>query len=623
MFKPLACWSRSLRVLLSASMLVGVTPPLAAQEPSSPGIMHRVASTNERIEMTVNTSRLLTLDQNIPRAQVNNRDILELTPLSPNEIQVFAKKAGVTQINVWNDKKQIHTIDVVVTGDVRELALLLKKEFPHSALRVVPTPNSVILTGFVDRADQVAQILLIAKDFYPNVIDNISVGGVQQIQLRTKVIEVSRTRLRAMGSDFAAGNGSDFFVSSVSGLIDAASASAGSPVGTGADTVRLGFVDGNRTFFTFLEFLKKNELMKIIAEPNLTTVSGRPAFVQAGGEFPILVPQSLGTVSIEYKQYGTRVDFVPIVLGNGNIRLEVRPQVSEIDNTRSVVINGALVPGLKTRTVDTGVEMKPGQTLALAGLVQERVEASNQGLPYLMDVPVVGAAFRRKRETVQEVELLVLVTPELAEAMDPCDVPPCGPGMGTTSPNDREFYSRGYIEKPSCGPCGTGWCPLPPDGQKSHVGQQGGYAPGPGPGPGYDAAVAPSFEELPPAPSTRPAPMSTDGARRGVNRPAVRVVPASTPLPQAVAPSAAASNQRPSATATNPGIDRNMNRNGAPRGAASGNYEAALPPSPSRGGSPAARYNQPKTQELRPALAPNAKDQGPSFIGPVGYDVIK
>ena len=144
--------------------------------------------------MTVNSSRVLALDQNIPRAQVNNKDIVELTPLSPNEIQVAAKKAGVTQINLWNDKGQVYSIDCVVYGDARELQELLNSQFPSANLKVRPMASSVLLTGFVDRSDTVSQIIQIAQDYYPKVIPDIRVGGVQQILLHVKVAEVNRTK---------------------------------------------------------------------------------------------------------------------------------------------------------------------------------------------------------------------------------------------------------------------------------------------------------------------------------------------------------------------------------------------------------------------------------------------
>ena len=214
--------------------------------------------------------------------------------------------------------------------------------------------------------------------------------------------------------------------------------------------MRFGVVDGNRAFYGFIDALRQNDLIKVLAEPQMVTVSGRPASFNSGGEFPIIVPQSLGTVSIEYRQYGTRVDFVPIVLGNGNIRLEVRPQVSEIDPSRSVVINSVSVPALRTRWVDTAVEMKAGQTLALAGLIQHRIESQNRGIPWLADIPWFGVPFRRVEETTNEVELLIMVTPEFIEASDPEELPPCGPGEARRRPTTCEFYFRGYLEVPKC-----------------------------------------------------------------------------------------------------------------------------------------------------------------------------
>ncbi|HZZ71918.1 MAG TPA: pilus assembly protein N-terminal domain-containing protein [Pirellulales bacterium] len=420
-----------------------------AQQSNRNPIVHKVESASDRLEMVVNSSRILTLDQKIPRAQVNNPEIMSLTPLSPSQVQISAKKPGVTEINLWTENDEIRTVDVIVYGDARELEMIIKTQFPSATIKVIPTASSVVLSGFVDRADHVDQIIRIAEDYYPKVIPNITVGGVQQILLHVKVMEVSRTKLRQMGFDFSNLNGNNFVVSSVSGLISAA-ANGASGTGTGSDTVRFGVMDGKNSFFGFLSALRQYDLAKVLAEPTLVTVSGRPAFFNSGGEFPVLVPQSLGTISIEYKKYGTQIDFVPVVLGNGNIRLEVRPRVSEVDDSRSVTTNGITVPGLRVREVDTGVEMQAGQTLAIAGLVQERTESTNAGLPYLADIPYFGVPFRRVKEQKNEIELVILVQPELVEALDAGEVPHVGPGLQTVSPTDCELYFKGHLEVPAC-----------------------------------------------------------------------------------------------------------------------------------------------------------------------------
>jgi len=422
---------------------------------SNDGIVKTIQKASQRMEMTVNSSRILKMESKIPRVVVNNPEVLTATPLSPNEIQISATQPGVTQVNLWDEEGKIYTIDVSIYGDVGELQMALKDQFPHSAVRVHRYSNSLMLSGFVDRPDHVSGIMRLAEDYSPKVINNMSVGGVQQILLNVQVMEVSRTKLRNMGFDFANINGDDFVVSGVSNLIQSFSTQQ---VVAQGDTVRFGIVNDTNSFFGFLEALRQNDLMKILAEPKLVTVSGRPASFNVGGEFPVLVPQTLGTVSIEYKKFGTQVDFVPLVLGNGNIRLEVRPRVSEIDSTRSVTIQDFEIPGLRVREADTGVEMKPGQTLAMAGLVQTRVEAFNRGLPVLADLPWIGAAFRSVQHENNEIELLILVRPELVEAMDPHEVPPGGPGLDTCDPTDGDLYLRGFLEVPCCDHCGSSGC---------------------------------------------------------------------------------------------------------------------------------------------------------------------
>ena len=423
-----------------------------AQLPQAPSanVQFRVTGPSERLEMIISTSRILTFEKKVPKILVNNPDVVRAAPLSPNQVQVSALKTGVTQLNVWDSDGSLHTIDIIVSGDSRELENLLKAEFPDAALRIRPLTNSVVISGFVPRAEMVSRIVAIASDYYANVVNNIRLGGVQQIMLHCKVMEVSRTKLRAMGFDWALSSAGDGVSQDVSGLLGSFTAATSSAVGSGGETIAFGILNGSNAFFGFVEGLREYNLVKVLAEPTVTTVSGRPASFSVGGEFPIAVPQSLGVTAIEYRSFGTRVDVVPIVLGNGKIRLEVRPEVSEIDPTRSVVLQNVNIPGLRTRWVDTAVEMSSGQTLALAGLIQTQVEAQNRGLPFLADLPWIGAAFRRVQEQNNEIELLIMVTPEFVGPLDPHEVPKCGPGQMTRTPSDIELYFRGYLEVPKC-----------------------------------------------------------------------------------------------------------------------------------------------------------------------------
>lgn len=555
------------------SVETALLPPSVGMA-APPALVHQIRGASERMELTANTSRIIKLEQKIPKVQVNNKDLLDITPLSPNEVQVFAKKPGVTQINLWDEVGNIHTIDVVVYGDARELEQVLASQFPRSSIKVRPIANSVILGGYVDNQEYVSGMVRIAEDYYPKVINNITVGGVQQIALHVKVMEVSRTKLRTLGMDWSYSNGSDFIVSGVSGMIAAAAAQAGTATANG-DTIRFGFVGGNSTFFGFLNALRRYELMKVLAEPTLTTVSGRPAFFNAGGEFPILIPQSLGTVSIQYQKYGTQVDFVPIVLGNGNIRLEVKPRVSEIDQTRSVTINGTTVPGLRVREVDTAVEMKAGQTLALAGLVQNRVESIQAGIPWLADVPYLGVPFRKTADAMNEVELLVLVTPQYVNAVDCSELPPCGPGSGTVLPRDCDFYFRGAVEVPAGPPCGPGG-QCGPNCNEQYPSQ----------------VIMPGMQNAPvqgqPQRAPEEIPQGNATARSNSSRVVTTTYPASTSI-------------RPTYTVV-----------------------PSTQVSQAPAGQPFQQLNQPARQpDLRTAERPTAATTSGGFIGPVGYDTIQ
>ncbi len=445
-----------------AMFVVGcLATTLSAQTISPSGsVVRRISGEGDQLELTTNTSRILTIDKKIPRVQVNNPELLSVTPLSATQVQVSAKKAGVTQVNLWDEEGKIHTVDVFIYGDVRELEYALKTQFPNSSVRVYRYSQSLVLTGFIDRPDYVDPIYELASDYAPKVINNISVGGVQQVLLKVKVFEISRTRARQLGVDFAQVSSSGAFLgTSVSGLLSNINVADGvtTLVDTGGQTVEFALTNGGDVFAGWLDALQQDNVAKILAEPNIVAVSGRPANFNEGGEIPVLIPQSLGQVAIEYKPYGTQIDFLPIVLGNGKIRLEVRPRVSEIDDSRSVTINDITIPALTVRQVDTAVEMNAGQTFAIAGLIQQRIETAKKGVPLLSDIPYLGVPFRRVEDNVNEIELLILVTPELIDAMDPHEVPPCGPGMGTTSPCDCDFYMKGKIEVPdNCSACRNG-----------------------------------------------------------------------------------------------------------------------------------------------------------------------
>lgn len=656
--------SRTCRAWLTASLWLALTGAVWAQPsagvPSQFGpqpVVHRVKAASERITMVALGSRVLELSQPVPQAQVNNPEVLEVTPLSPNQLQLYAKKAGVTQVNLFNDRQEVTaTIEVIVYADARELTAILQSMFPKSNLRVVPLPNSVALIGNVDNPQDVNRIVSVAEQFHPQVLNFINVGGVQQVLLKVKVMEVSRTKLRNLGIDFAElSSGGSYFASAGAGLLRPAtlipsSTSIGALSTTGNQTLGIGVIDSAHNFGLFLNALRQDNLAKILAEPTLVTVSGRPAFFNSGGEIPILVPQSLGTISIQYRPYGTQVDFVPIVLGNGNLRLEIKPRVSDIDPSRTVTLNNIQVPALRVREIDTGVEMRAGQTLAIGGLVQNRVDASRRGIPFFNELPYIGPFFGQVNESVNEIELLMFVTPHLVEALDPQQVPPCGPGDETTNPTDFQFFLKNHIETPKLCPPGdlanaavssptAGPGPVAFDPTTVPAGTtlaqpglaQPGYSqPGViGPPPSQQPRSAPQVAPLP-APAARPTPpaptrpATSDGARDfRPSQPANLAAPAAARSFQRPAASAEA-NQRPAPTGptfrpaanseTRP-ASTPVRLNTLPGAGAVGGREIASPTADSR-------YNQNSraTSTVTSNLGSGKSASLPALIGPVGYE---
>lgn len=548
---------------LVATTGIQAEPPSANLQAGPQPVVHRVRGVaNERVQMVANSSRVLSLEARIPKVEVSNPEILRVTPVSANEVQIYALRSGVTQVNLWTEANQVYTLDVSVFGDARELTMYLRDLFPKSSLRVIPMASSAVIAGHVDDPSQVATVMRIAENFYPEPINAINVGNVQQVLLKVKVYEVSRTKLRNLGFDFAAvTSGGSVYASAVSGILKS-TGNIGALTTTGNQTAIASVLTNGNQFAALLEALRQDDLAKVLAEPNLIAISGRPAYFNAGGEFPILVPQSLGTVSIMYRPYGTQVDFVPIVLGNGRVRLEVRPRVSEIDAARSVTINGTTVPALRVREIDTAVEMQAGQTLAIGGLVQSRVEAQSRGFPGLKEIPLVGGLFRRQHEQVNEIELLIVVTPELVDAMNPHEVPPCLPGDETTSPSDYELYVRGYLEVPKRCPPGEGSLPGGPAVQPYF--------------PEENAQPAPAKSEPPAPPAT-----GDESARRATSNRLSSSVP-SVPAPR-----------------LNPSQER------------------ALVPQV------AARPNNPTNRQTPLYTPPAASNSSPGMFGRVGYDDVK
>jgi pilus assembly protein CpaC len=611
-FQPLV-----LTTLVSMALLCCLGSSALAQ----PQVIRNITQASERMEMTVNTSRILTLDKRIPRMVVNNPELVTVTPISANQVQLAARKPGVTQVNLWDEDDNVYTVDVLIYGDVRELELALQRLFPESSVKVVRLTNSLVLEGYVERPEAVSPIIRLAEDYAPKVINNITVGGVQQVLLKVKVMEVSRTKLRNLGLNWAVGSSSGGVITDLSGIFTDWSITPSGPSADsliGPTNIAFGVFNDDNVLGGFLKALQENKIAKILADPTITAVSGRPAHFNVGGEFPIIIPSGINQATVEFKKFGTEVDFVPIVLGNGNIRLEVRPRVSEPDEANGIQQNGFDIPALKVREVDTGVELKAGQTLALAGLVQTKIEAVERGIPYVSDIPYLGALFRDVQEEVNEVELLILVTPEFVDGMEPHEVPSCGPGMETVSPNNCQLYFGGHLEVPACGPCAPNGCAMN-CANSYNMTQPGGYAITSDQVQPYNAApvpaenYVPAYEQGEVQPES-PQPAYVDPAETEYVQPAYEGLGTSPPVESQAAPQ-----QSPAQAPSAPPVQSSPSETDEPMPDPS----AIKFPSPWQQSKPIAEYSRQAPQTPILSQPVRSATSTPGLIGPIGYDMEK
>lgn len=292
----------------------------------------------------------------------------------------------------------------------------------------------------------------------PKVINLLRVPGVHQVMLQVRIAELDRKAVRQIGADILGVNPNTGTI--LGTQIGGASISAASLLGLdGLTGTATGATSSGTSIFgvfptgdfeILLKALRRNSVLTILAEPNLMTMSGEEASFLAGGQFPVPVPQTgggggAGTITIEWKDFGVQLNFTPTVMSDGTIRLKVAPEVSSIDQALGTVIQGTAVPGVTTRKISTTVELKEGQTLVLAGLLQVEMEGDTTRIPLLGDLPYIGTMFSNTTSERVERELLVLVTPYLVSPMEPNEVPPL-PGEGIKEPNDLEVYLLGRIE---------------------------------------------------------------------------------------------------------------------------------------------------------------------------------
>lgn len=404
-----------------------------------------------RILLTSNKSRLINTRVPCHVVDVTQPDVVLGKVITATNILVTGKKPGSSQLVLWDDQGHSQAVDILVGADLDALQSQLKKLVPEASIDTSMAEGSLVVRGRVPSAQVADQVMQLATPYAPKVINLLEVSGGQQVMLQVRFAEVSKSASTALGVNFAAASGIGFGANTIGqiepfGIMPNSTPPAVSVAAPGSNVTAFGQAAVGKTAVDiFISAMRENSLLRVLAEPTLTTTSGQEASFLAGGEVPIPVPQTGGgangvsVITIDYKKFGVQLKFVPVVLGDGRIRLKVTPEVSDLDETHSITNAGFQIPAFTTRVTSTTVELNEGQTLSLAGLLNTRVNSDTQVTPLLGDLPILGTLFRSVRYSRQETELVVLVTPHLVSGMNPAQVPEL-PGEHWRYPTESELF---------------------------------------------------------------------------------------------------------------------------------------------------------------------------------------
>lgn len=408
-----------------------------------------VAGGESELALEVGKGRLIRLSRPAATVFIADPKIADVQVKSPTLVYAIGKAPGATSFYALDAREQmIANLSVNVGFDEGRLAAMIRDQAPGAQVQVASANGALILTGQVSSPAEGEDVLRLAalfvqgeeKDAAGRIINRLTVDAPNQINLRVKIAEVSRDATQQLGFNWESltnigpkgvlgwatgadilqtitqdggGNGGGGGGQNPGGGLGGGTNIVRPPGGAGA--IFGGYSDAGTNVNVLIEAMEQKNLVTVLAEPNLTAVSGEPASFLAGGEYPIPVPSGLNQVTIDYKQFGVSLQFVATILDNGRVSLNVRPEVSQLSDAGAISINGIRVPALTTRRAETTVDLASGQSFAIAGLLQNNVSRDLRKLPGAGDVPILGQLFRSKRFQRNESELVIIVTPYLVK----------------------------------------------------------------------------------------------------------------------------------------------------------------------------------------------------------------
>lgn len=374
--------------------------------------------TAETLEVPVNRAIVVESEQPFAELSIANAGIADISSLSDRTIYVLGKAPGLTTLTLFDGAGNLITnIRVRVAPDVSEFKERLRQILPNEQIEVRTANDGIVLSGTISSSAKLARALELAERYAPERVSNLmNVGGVQQVMLKVRFAEMNRTVAKSLtaslgfsGTDASGG----FNTLNTQGALNNALAGNIPFTQTNTGAILFGFGAGSTQVRLLLEALESKGLARSLAEPNLSALSGQEAMFLAGGEIPIPVPQGDGVVAIEYRAFGVQLDFIPRVVDGNLINLEITAGVSSLDNSIAISIGGDPVPGFTVRQTSTTVELRDGESFAIAGLLQDDFTDLNSQIPWLGDVPVLGALFRSAEYQRNQSELVIIITAHL------------------------------------------------------------------------------------------------------------------------------------------------------------------------------------------------------------------
>jgi pilus assembly protein CpaC len=425
---------RRIAFLCAAALICAPALPAAAQTMPTSTLIGEMAPSRV-ITVPKDKSSAFRLMSAAGEIVVAQPDIAEIVANTDRSVYVRGKALGTTNILIYDaSHRLIEVIDVRVAQDIESLQADLSAALPGQPIRVSAMAGGVMLSGQVATTSVASRAKAIAERYAPGAVSSeLTVEAAQQVMLEVRIVEASRSSLKDFGINVDIQNNSGIVFGSGSGLIGVST-----PQGTLGITTNV----GPTTIEATLRALEEKGVIRTLARPNLAAISGEEATFLAGGEFPVPVPNGQGDITIQYKPFGVTLKFTPGVQDSGLIRLKVAPEVSQLDTSSGLRLSGTEVPGLLVRRAATTIELKDGETFAIAGLFQQGFSTSVRQIPFAGDVPVLGSLFRSSRWKKNETELVILVTPRLTTAAESRALAP-DPFTGSAEPSAIDLILQG------------------------------------------------------------------------------------------------------------------------------------------------------------------------------------